>query len=480
MNENIATRLLHSAFNDKQVTWAIRTLFVISVLLIVVLSVSYHSINRELLFYSDRVDHTHDVIDEIQKIRVTMYETTYSGRGFLLLGDKSNQQLMLAKVASLSVLADSLRRLISDNPSQIKRTEVLKDSLRVYEVRIVRFAGSNPLRYTMDQKRRILDSGGALTKNINRQLDKMEAVEDLLRLKRTENRDSYKQQIFRFNWVIMVVALVFLLTSFLLLERELKTNKIYKAELENKVDNLNRSNSELEQFAYVASHDLQEPLRKIRSFSDLIKARTAGKLEGSLAEMLGKIDLSASRMQMLINDLLSFSRSLQSITAAEPVDLNKVLNEVRAVCIDKIDHGIDRVVSTPLPTIVGYELQLNQLFQNIISNSIKYRKKDGNLLIEIYCEDVPGSSIPGIRSAQAEDLFHKITFQDNGIGFSNDYNEKIFVIFQRLHGSGAYEGSGIGLAICRKVIFNHKGYITADGKENSGAKFCVYLPKSLL
>lgn len=477
MKESPASRLLHSNFSDRQITLAIRFLFVVSVFLIVILSVSYNTINEELVYYSERVDHTHDVLDKIQKIRVTVYETTYSGRGFLVLGDESNRKAMLSKATSLPQLADSLREILDDNQAQVDRIGALRDLLKLYQDRIDNFARSNPIAFSLEQKIDLMRSGTLLTASINTQLDRMEAEEAALKTNRTENRDSYEQQIFRFNWIIMAVALVFLLASFLLLERELKTNRHYKVELESKVENLNRSNSELEQFAYVASHDLQEPLRKIRSFTDFIKTKRANFIDDSTGEMLTKIDRSAIRMQMLIDDLLSFSRSLQTTEEPAFVSLDDVLLEVKNNALDTLNDVSGTIALEALPVVLGYESQLTQLFQNIVNNAIKYRKTSEKLLIRVSCDEVQGIDVPKVRSGQEEDVFHKITFEDNGIGFGQEFSEKIFVIFQRLHGIEAYEGSGIGLAICRKVVLNHKGYIIAESEVGLGAKFCVYLPK---
>lgn len=477
MKESPVPRLLHSIFNDRQITLTIRFLFVVSVSLIVILSVSYHTINEELVFYSERVDHTHDVLDKIQKIRVAMYETTYSGRGFLLLGDESNRKTMLYKATALPQLADSLLKILDDNQAQVDRIGALRNLLVHYQDRVNHFADSNPLVISPEQKSNLIKSGTLSTGLINAQLDRMEAEEASLKAARTENRDSYKQQIFRFNWVIMGVALAFLLASFLLLERELKTNRHYKIELESKVENLNRSNSELEQFAYVASHDLQEPLRKIRAFTDLVKTKRASYIDESTGEMLTKIDRSAIRMQMLIDDLLSFSRSLQTTEEPALVDLDNVLLEVKNDVLDTLNAASGAIASEALPVVLGYESQLTQLVQNIINNAIKYRKTSEKLRISVSCEEIQGIDVPGVRSGQEDAAFHKITFEDNGIGFGQEFSEKIFVIFQRLHGTEAYEGSGIGLAICRKVVSNHKGYIIAESKEGVGAKFYVYLPR---
>lgn len=472
-----ATDLLKRSLSEEQLSWAIRFLFGISVLLIVILSISYHSINRELIYYSEKVDHTHEVLDNVQDVRSRLYQVTYYGRGYLLMTDSTNRKSMLESLASIPHRIEYLAELSRDNPTQQASIDSLRMSFSVYEKLVVNFGMSDPDLLDDDRKLGLLKSGTSRTNNLNRILDNMVAVEQELMRERVISRDNYKQQIFRFNWVIMGVALVFLLASFLLLERELKRTKLYRIELENQVENLNRSNAELEQFAYVASHDLQEPLRKIRAFADLLKSKNRNSLTEESKQIVEKITKSASRMQMLIDDLLALSRSIDSSRDIEAVDLDDILRQVQTNMQPQINECNAVVRSHRLPTVTGYGSQLTQLFENLLSNSLKYGKPGACPVIDITSSEMPGSAIKGVRESQQEDMFYCIVIKDNGIGFRKEYAEKIFVIFQRLHGRDAYQGSGIGLAICRKVVENHNGYIMADGEEGEGATFYVYLPR---
>lgn len=472
-----ATDLLKRSLSEEQLSWAIRFLFAISVFLIVILSVSYNSINQELVFYSEQVDHAHEVLDNVQDIRARLYQVTYYGRGYLVMTDSVNQSSMLESLASIPHRMDRLAELTADNPAQQASIDSLRASFAVYEKLVRNFGLSDPDLLDASRKFSMLKNGTSRTENLNHILDNMVSVEQKLMQERVISRDNYKQKIFRFNWVIMGVALAFLLSSFLLLERELKRTKQYRIALENQVQNLNRSNAELEQFAYVASHDLQEPLRKVRTFADLLKTKNKNTLTEESKQIVGKITKSASRMQMLIDDLLAFSRSIDSSRDIEAVGLDDILREVQTNMQSQIKECQAVVRSESLPTVVGYGNQLVQLFENLLSNSLKYCKPGVCPVIDITSSEVEGSAIKGVRESQREDWFHCIAIVDNGIGFRKEYAEKIFVIFQRLHGQDAYQGSGIGLAICRKVVANHNGYISADGEEGNGASFYVYLPK---
>ncbi|MFB9293079.1 sensor histidine kinase [Persicitalea jodogahamensis] len=478
MNISPERHFLKRSLSEEQLSWAIRFLFGISVFLIVILSISYHSINQELIFYSEKVDHTHEVLDNVQDIRTRLYQVTYYGRGYLVMIDSVNRRNMLERLASVPHRIDYLSELTQDSPTQHAKVDSLRHYFALYEKSVVNFGMSDPAKLDLSSKLTLLRNGTSKTENLNEILDRIASVENKLMQERIISRDNYKQQIFRFNWVIMGVALAFLLCSFLLLERELKRTKGYRIELENQVENLNRSNAELEQFAYVASHDLQEPLRKIRSFADLLKTKNKDNLTEESKQIVGKIIKSASRMQLLIDDLLAFSRSIDSPREIEQVDLNDILRDVRANIKGKMqEHNAD-IRSDTLPTVTGYGNQLTQLFENILSNSLKYCKPGLCPEIVITSSEISGSSIAGIRESQLEDIFHQIVIKDNGIGFRNEYAEKIFVIFQRLHGQDDYQGSGIGLAICRKVVANHNGYIMADGEEGKGARFYIYLPQN--
>jgi PAS domain S-box-containing protein len=239
---------------------------------------------------------------------------------------------------------------------------------------------------------------------------------------------------------------------------------------------LERSNAELEQFAYVTSHDLQEPLRKIQVFNNLLIEKCSDCLNEEAWKYVGKISDSAKRMTGQIKDLLNFSRLSQSVMDYEEVDLNLILQEVLKDVEVLIEQKEAVVHSDPLPTIKAAPLQMTQLFYNLISNSLKFAKKNSTPMLHITVAGLSEEKRDQYLELETNKEYYQINFRDNGIGFNQDYAEKIFTIFQRLNGRNLYEGYGIGLAICKKVIINHKGIIFAQGEEGKGASFTVILP----
>lgn len=243
--------------------------------------------------------------------------------------------------------------------------------------------------------------------------------------------------------------------------------------LERKNAELERSNKELTSFSYVASHDLQEPLRKIKTFNSLIQ-KEAADLPEHTKLYLGKIDTSVSRMQTLIRDLLSFSHIHNDRLMFDTVDLNTIVADVVASLTETPSEKKLSINVALLPNVTGLSFQLNQLFANIISNAIKY-SKDGDVQVHVKCKKVNGKDLDMPELSKRRD-YHCISIIDNGIGFSEEYKDKIFEIFQRLHSKSEYSGTGIGLAICKKIVQNHNGTITAHSKEGEGATFDIYLP----
>ena len=248
-----------------------------------------------------------------------------------------------------------------------------------------------------------------------------------------------------------------------------RTEALNQANLE-----LQRSNNELQEFAYVASHDLQEPLRKIQAFGNLLQEEY-GDVVGEGKMYIERMRSAAARMRVLIDDLLAFSRVTTKAQPFVAVDLNAVAQQV----IDDLDPRLESTHGTielgELPTIKADPQQMYQMLQNLLSNAVKFHKPDRSPLVKVSCELLPASADPDAEGAQSG-AHCILSIEDNGIGFDEKYTDRIFTVFQRLHGKEKYEGTGIGLAVVRKIVERHGGMIVAYSSPGEGATFLVTLP----
>lgn len=252
--------------------------------------------------------------------------------------------------------------------------------------------------------------------------------------------------------------------------------KSYQQRLTYQIKQLELANEELQQYAYITSHDLQEPLRKIQMFSDMGLNPGSVPNGRSIPDLFRKISATATHMRELIQTLLFFTRSTDQQGEVHPVDLNKVLLEARAELEVAINESNARISVYNLPVIQGSAIHLKLLFVNLISNSLKYKREGEPPQITIYTKEVSKEDYDRFNALDQLKKYVCICFRDNGLGFKPEMNEKIFTLFQRLHNRDEIPGTGIGLSICRKIVHHHHGHIFAEGKENEGAVFYVFLP----
>lgn len=246
--------------------------------------------------------------------------------------------------------------------------------------------------------------------------------------------------------------------------------------LENKVKELDRSNKELEEFAYIASHDLQEPLRKITSFSERLKEKLPANLEPDVQLYLNRMLAATENMRRLIDNLLEFSRTSRTSEPFIKTDLNDIIGQVKADLELNVEETNTEIITGRLPVIDAIPIQMRQLFTNLFTNSIKFKLPDQPPRINITCNELDDDEKDEYHMRGNGNIY-QITVKDNGIGFEQEYALRIFQIFQRLHGKAEYPGSGIGLAICKKIVENHKGHIFARSKPGEGAEFIIIIPE---
>jgi light-regulated signal transduction histidine kinase (bacteriophytochrome) len=234
-----------------------------------------------------------------------------------------------------------------------------------------------------------------------------------------------------------------------------------EAALAQRAAELERSNTDLEQFAYVASHDLHEPLRKVASFTKLLAQQYQGRLDTQAEKDITYIVDGATRMQQMIQDLLTYSRAGRTENTLEPLSMEAVLEETLATLAPAMQESGAEITHTALPTVLAHPTQMRQLFQNLLGNALKFR---GDQPLRVH-----------VAAAQREQNW-VFAVQDNGIGLDRQYAERIFVLFQRLHGIGTYPGTGIGLALCKKIVERHGGRIWVESQPGHGATFFFTLP----
>ena len=266
-------------------------------------------------------------------------------------------------------------------------------------------------------------------------------------------------------------------SDLLVCHQDLTKSKELQLRLEGSIAELKRSNANLEEFAHAASHDLKEPVRKVHFYVERLKTKLSDRVKPDENQLFERVENAMERMRSLIDDLLEYSHVSYQHHQQEKIDLNGKLQAVLADLEVSIREKNASVTVGPLPVIKGYRRQLQQLFQNLVANALKYNKPGETPVIEICSttlsdENDLGDLPPRFRSRR----YHLITVKDNGIGFEQEDAERIFNMFTRLHGNAEYKGTGVGLSIVRKVVENHHGFIKAESSPGNGARFKVYLP----
>jgi signal transduction histidine kinase len=422
------------------------------------------------------VNHTHLVLQRIEEVRTSVSDAETSQRGYILTGDRTLLEAYHTSIGQLNEGARSLRSLTLDNPDQQARLNLLgplvHDKVAVWDERIG-IRQTDGLEATVASMK--ADKGRHLAGQIRDDLAGMRAEETRLLALRSAGLEASSRRI---RAVIIVgdgLGSVFLALAGLFVYQEMKKRRLAEAvvrslnmdlevrvaertaELAERAQDLERSNQELQQFAYVASHDLQEPLRTISSFTQLLAKRYREKLDDKAREFIDFAVDGCRRMQDQINDLLTFSRVGTHGKPLLPVNSEVALDRVLKTFKVAIDESNAVITHDKLPVVLADEIQLCQLFQNLIGNALKFR----------------AAHAPRIHvSAEADPAGWKISVRDNGIGIASEHRDRVFVIFQRLHTKREFPGTGIGLAICKKIAERHGGRIWFEPSSGGGTTFC--------
>ncbi|MEL0648657.1 ATP-binding protein [Pseudoalteromonas agarivorans] len=471
------------------VTWAA---FIVVVLSIIVGN-AFLALNtiQSLTQTQKSLDNTNMLTTAIEKLHLSIVQAESGQRGYLLTEEDDYLTPYYDTLAQLESQTELVKSLHSEIDGQAPR---------IAELLILVRSKMKELKTTVnlaldDKERRAIyllntHKGRELYKDIRAKVNDVLDRELLFKVSHFSKLAKIKNEAKITFAITAVTSGLLIIGMFVMTRLNLRNAAQYRADLEkqnetlaSKVsertqeltlysDELSRSNRELEEFAFVASHDLQEPLRKIQAFSDRLETMFKDELGEKGIDYIGRMKNAAQRMSNLINDLLEFSRVTTRGKDFDDTDLNGVVADILSDLEIAIKESNAQVNVDELPVIQADKSQMQQLFLNLLSNAVKFRKAGTTPRIDITYEDVNEFS----EELNVDTQWQVVTIKDNGIGFSQEYADKIFVPFQRLHGRSEYKGTGIGLSVCRRIVERHGGIINAQSIEGEGATFTIKLP----
>ncbi|WP_298220427.1 sensor histidine kinase [Flavobacterium sp.] len=463
----------------------IKIIFIAAIILLLSLSVfSYYRIDA-LINSSDRLNHTNVVKLELESVFSRVKDADADQRGFVLTKDSTYLKQFDKSLKDIRSKIIRLKAFTKDNYSQQRNLALLE---KLIDKRIAHMKGviDDAPNMTIPTTR-WLEARGIMAE-INQQITKMRNEESFLLRLRTKSLVKETSFTPIFTIFLTICSLIVVAVAYYVIHQELNISNELKANLETKkkqlldanqsleenIESLSKVNKELEAFTYISSHDLQEPLRKIQMMISRILEVESSNLSENGKNYLNRTHESANRMQTLIMDLLAYSRVKTEEFTLENIQLNQIVAEVKNDLEEEIaaSHAVITLVGdTEIKAIAS---QFRQLLTNLISNAIKFSNAETAPEITIESHVVSAHEVPFVNPSGRD--FSKITIADNGIGFDAQYQKRIFELFQRLHTSKEYPGTGIGLAIVKKIVENHQGFITAESPEGQGATFTIYLP----
>jgi signal transduction histidine kinase len=443
-------------------------IFVISVVILITLSVYSFERFNAFVQYTKAIDHHHILRSELNELKLNLVSLENTQRAFLLFNDSVFLQDYTAHETRIKQTFASIHESTKTDADQQKRLRslnlLIKSRLDFLQTDL---ALGPPVNY--HQGKRYME------KCVN-MIDEMEAAENQTLASHMQTKEFYQETTPQNFSAVFILTMTIFAISFGLLIQQYRDRLSYQQKLEENVLELNQANAEWEQITYAASHDLQEPLRKLRTFSGILMSRHLDHLDEDGKTIAKRIDAVAARAQSLMQDIVNYNFIISPREDLLPVDLKAICRDL----VQSLNHS-ERLKNATihadqLPVIRAYPTQISLLFSCLIDNCIKFSRTGEALEVTITASIISLKDLP-VQHPSSFSHFHKITVEDNGIGFENQFSEKIFQMFQRLHTQDSqYEGRGIGLAIVKRIMTNHQGVVVARGRVGKGSVFTLYFP----
>ncbi len=476
-------------------SWIVIVVFVI----VVITANSFYVVStlNDLSALEARLFTTNRVINAVNRLHVAVLRIESGQRGFMLTNDAKYLADYTQTLGVIGELMDEVEvsSFSSDIEVQNERIERLLELTKAKVNEVIQVV--ELIKEGKEQEATELvesDEGIKLYKQFENLFSEIDSSERNMQGTHLANLMSLRRDSVNTLIISSATTLLLIISVFLLLKINSREHEKYQADLESVNEDLEsriaertqelsvyseelaRSNRELEDFAFVASHDLQEPLRKIRAFGNRLESGYNDVFDERGKDYLARMLNAAERMSMLISDLLAFSRVSTRGKEFDDVDLANVIKSVMSDLEIAIDEKSAQIDVSDMPVVRGDKSQLEQLFLNLLSNALKFQSDGVTPIVSITATDATSEDVKDILISDEHDWI-KITVTDNGIGFEQSFAEKIFAPFQRLHGRSEYKGTGIGLAVCRRIVERHNGQISATSKLGEGATFSIIIPK---
>jgi signal transduction histidine kinase len=443
----------------------------VSIAILVIFGLLYMEKSRDQVRYIDAVEHTYKVLSSIHLCEKTLIEAEAAQRGYLLTGENNYKEFFESILPLIDSSLLAIGEVTADNTGQKTYFFQLK---KFVFLRIIVMKENLLLKRTDPLYFENLRKGVVVMDNCRYYMDKMRALEEGLLKKRLETKNKFQRLNLSIFKAMFITACLICMVAIGIFFRELAIRLRAQKNLKGKINELSNSKQELEEITFAASHDLQEPMRKVRILSNMITKKFSGKIPAVDLEAVYRINKITEQMHGLLNDLVLYTTLLNPNEKYINVNLYDLIKEAYFKVFR--NENVHFQVSGKFPVINGSRSQLETMLFHLFSNALKFKAPDRELIITVNYELKSVKDSKHFWDHLLSKQYHQLTITDNGIGFDKQYNEKIFALFQRLHTQTEYPGKGLGLSVSRRVMSNHKGYISSMGEKGVGASFILYFP----